>query len=275
MGEVYVAEDERLHRKVALKILPAEVTSDPQRRERLALEARAVAALNHPNIVTIHSIEEAEGIHFLTMELVEGATLAERIPPAGLPLREILDLAIPLADAVATAHAKGITHRDLKPANIMVCPEGRLKVLDFGLAKLQEPAAGSALDGTRLTTRVASRRGPVRRARMPQLTWRRRLQAIRGTRGSGRRLAMPMPCWGRSPTRSARRPWPPTCSRRPATRWKALFLGEQDAALDLLESLLSRPGPLTAAMLKVDPIWNPLRGNPRFQTLLKKHALAG
>ena len=104
----------------------------------------AIAALTHPNIVTIHSIEEHEGTRFLTMELVEGQPLNELIPPGGLPLSEFLKVAIPLADAVAAAHQRGITHRDLKPGNIMVSSDGRLKVLDFGLAKLTEtsPAAG-------------------------------------------------------------------------------------------------------------------------------------
>jgi len=145
MGEVFVAEDTKLHRRVALKVLPADVALDPERRQRFEREAQAIAALNHPHIVTIHSVEESGGTHFLTMELVEGQTLAEIIPRHGLPLDRILKIAIPLADAVAAAHQKGITHRDLKPANIMVTPDGRVKVLDFGLAKLKEeqPAAGA------------------------------------------------------------------------------------------------------------------------------------
>ena len=161
MGEVYLAEDTRLGRKVAVKILPAALAADPILRERLATEARAVAALNHPNIVTIHSIEEAEGTHFLTMELVEGKTLAETIPPEGLPLRGILDLSIPLADAVAAAHQKGITHRDLKPANVMVTREGRVKVLDFGLAKLQVSLAGAGESGTKLPTMPLTQEGHI------------------------------------------------------------------------------------------------------------------
>ena len=136
MGEVYLAEDTELHRKIALKVLPAEMATDPDRLERFKREARAVAALDHPNIVTIHSVEQTEGVHFLTMSLVEGKRLDEIIHSGGLPLERFFDLAIPLADAVAAAHAKGITHRDLKPANVMVTPEGRIKVLDFGLAKL-------------------------------------------------------------------------------------------------------------------------------------------
>jgi Tol biopolymer transport system component len=135
MGEIYAAEDLQLHRLVALKTLPPDVAGDPERLHRFQREAQAVAALNHPNIVTLYGVEEADGIHFLTMELVEGRTLGDVIPPGGLPLNELLAIAIPLADAVRTAHEHGVVHRDLKPANIMIGPEGRLKVLDFGLAK--------------------------------------------------------------------------------------------------------------------------------------------
>ena len=138
MGEVYAAEDARLGRRVAVKVLSRELAMDTDRRERFEREARAVAALNHPNIVTIFSVEEADGVPFLTLELVEGRTLDALIPPGGLPLDRILGYAIPLADAVGAAHQRGITHRDLKPGNVMVGDDGRVKVLDFGLAKLKE-----------------------------------------------------------------------------------------------------------------------------------------
>jgi non-specific serine/threonine protein kinase len=138
MGEVFLAEDTRLHRRVALKVLAPELAAKPDRIERFRREARAVAALNHPNIVTIYSVEEADGASFLTMELVEGELLSHRVRPGGLPLDEFLAVAKPLADALAAAHERGITHRDLKPSNVMVGRDGRLKVLDFGLAKLQE-----------------------------------------------------------------------------------------------------------------------------------------
>jgi serine/threonine protein kinase len=140
MGEVYVAEDTTLHRQIALKVLPEETAADPERRARFQREAQAVAALNHPNIVTVHSVEEADGVHFITMELVEGKTLAKMLPKNGFALAELLGIAIPLADAVSSAHRTGITHRDLKPDNIMVDAEGRLRVLDFGLAKLHDVA---------------------------------------------------------------------------------------------------------------------------------------
>ena len=133
MGEVYRATDTNLHRDVALKVLPMEMAADPGRLERFKREARAVAALNHPNIVTIHSVEESGGVHFLTMELVEGHTLDTVLDGDGLALDQFLAVAVPLADAVAAAHATGITHRDLKPQNVMFGRDGRLKVLDFGL----------------------------------------------------------------------------------------------------------------------------------------------
>jgi eukaryotic-like serine/threonine-protein kinase len=136
MGEVYRAEDTRLGRDVAFKVLPQDMASHPDRLDRFQREAKALAALNHPNIVTIFSVEEDAGVHFLTMELVAGRSLDALMPSTGFPLERLLALAMPIADAIASAHARGIVHRDLKPGNVMVSDEGgRVKVLDFGLAK--------------------------------------------------------------------------------------------------------------------------------------------
>ena len=135
MGDVYLAHDTKLDRKIALKVLPAELAESEERRVRFTREAKAIAALDHPNIVQVFSVEEAEGVHFITMELVKGKTLTELLPKKGFPLNRFLDIAIPLSDAVAAAHQEGITHRDLKPDNMMVSDDGRVKVLDFGLAK--------------------------------------------------------------------------------------------------------------------------------------------
>jgi len=155
MGEVYRARDAKLDREVALKVLPAAVALDPARLGRFRREAKIVAALNHPNIVTIHSVEEVEGVQLLTMELVEGQGLDALIPSHGLPLTEVLDIGVAVADALASAHDKGIVHRDLKPANVMVTTDGRVKVLDFGLAKLTE-AAPSPQDATRPVGSITS-----------------------------------------------------------------------------------------------------------------------
>jgi TolB-like protein len=146
MGEVYRATDTKLGRDVALKVLPPDVARDPERLARFQREARAIAALNHPHIVTIFSVEETDGVHFLTMELVEGQSLDRVISTSGLAVEQIVEIAGALADALAAAHEKGIVHRDLKPANVMVTNEGRVKVLDFGLAK--DVRADSSSDAT-------------------------------------------------------------------------------------------------------------------------------
>ena len=140
MGEVYRAHDTRLKRDVALKVLPASVARDPDRLSRFVREAQLLAALNHPHIVTIHSVEEVEGVPFLTMELVQGQPLDRIIATGRLPVSRLLDVATAIADALVAAHAKGIVHRDLKPANVMLSDDGRVKVVDFGLATAMPPA---------------------------------------------------------------------------------------------------------------------------------------
>src|SRR5262249_355602 len=146
MGEVYLAEDTRLGRKLALKILPTEFTKDPERLARFEQEARPASAPNHPNIITIYQVGEATteagGVHFIRTECIEGRTLRLSLPLAGslagMVLREALEITIQIAGALAAAHEAGITHRDIKPENVMIRPDGYVKVLDFGLAKLTE-----------------------------------------------------------------------------------------------------------------------------------------
>ena len=154
MGEVYRATDTKLGRDVALKVLPSEVRQDPARLERFRREARLLASLNHPNVGAIHGLEEADGMPFLALELVEGEDLAERLKRGSIPTGEALGIATQIADALAAAHEKGIVHRDLKPANVKVTPDGKVKVLDFGLAKAyaEDAAPDSGADLSRSPT---------------------------------------------------------------------------------------------------------------------------
>src|SRR5215813_7825449 len=138
MGEVYLANDSKLGRRVALKLLPSRFTQDQDRVRRFEQEARAASALNHPNILTIFDIEEIEGTHFIATEYIEGRTLRQRKADGRMELREALDVATQVASALSAAHQAGIAHRDIKPENIMLRPDGYAKVLDFGLAKLAE-----------------------------------------------------------------------------------------------------------------------------------------
>src|SRR5438552_7018229 len=138
MGEVYLAQDTKLDRKVALKILPADLAANQDRMRRFTQEAKAAAALNHPNIATIHEIGESDGVNFIAMEFIDGATLREKIHQERTELRKLLRFLQHAAEGLAKAHTAGIVHRDLKPDNIMVTRDGHAKVLDFGLAKLIE-----------------------------------------------------------------------------------------------------------------------------------------
>src|SRR5437016_2260209 len=138
MGDVYQATDAKLGRSVAIKFLPEAFSHDTERVARFQREARVLASLNHPNIAAIYGLEEINGRHLLEMELVPGETLADRIKRGAIPIEEALPIAKHIAEALEEAHGKGVVHRDLKPANIKVTPEGKVKVLDFGLAKAYE-----------------------------------------------------------------------------------------------------------------------------------------
>src|SRR5215470_2559771 len=155
MGEVYLAQDTKLDRKVALKTLPVEFAANPDRMRRFVEEAKAVSALNHPNIVTIHEIDQADSVHFITTEFIDGETLRQRMRRGPLKWKEVLDVATQIASALSEVHAAGIVHRDVKPENVMLRGDGIAKVLDFGIAKLVErlppesgdsdPPAGTAV----------------------------------------------------------------------------------------------------------------------------------
>jgi serine/threonine-protein kinase len=149
MGEIYKAQDTRLNRFVAMKVLSTANSGDVERRRRFIQEAQAASALNHPNIIIIHDVVSVDGLEFMVMEFVAGVTLDDLVPKHGLEVQKSLDCAVQIADALATAHAAGIIHRDLKPANIMVTGTGLVKILDFGIAKLTGPGPGmSATDET-------------------------------------------------------------------------------------------------------------------------------
>ena len=156
MGDVYRARDPRLGREVAIKVLPGAFSHDPDRLRRFEQEARAAAALNHPNILTVHEIGTHEGQPYVVSELLDGQTLRDTIPRDGMPVKRAVDAAIQICRGLAAAHEKGIVHRDLKPENVFVTTDGRIKILDFGLAKLTEAAAMAAAGATMEVTRVAN-----------------------------------------------------------------------------------------------------------------------
>ena len=162
MGEVYRATDTKLGREVALKVLPPVFANYAQRMARFKREAHVLASLNHPNIASIYGLEEADGIHFLVLELVEGPTLAEKIKEGAVPLDESLNIATQIAEALEAAHEKGVIHRDLKPANVKVTPEGMVKVLDFGLAKaLAEPASEAVTENSPTASILPTQEGVI------------------------------------------------------------------------------------------------------------------
>src|SRR5437879_3268303 len=174
MGEVYRARDTRLERTVAVKILPDHLSDRAELRERFEREARTVASLNHPHLCTLYDVGHRDGTDFLVMEHLEGETLADRLKKGPLPLEQVLQHAIEIADALDKAHRKGVTHRDLKPGNIMLTKSGT-KLLDFGLAKLRQEAAGDSASPTSY-----SKRGHHGAGHDP------RHAAIYGARASGR-----------------------------------------------------------------------------------------
>src|SRR5258708_6103491 len=148
MGEVYRAHDTRLDREVAIKVLPESLTADPDRLRRFEQEARAVAALNHPNILAVYQMATHDGVSYMVSELLDGETLRERLRHGPIPLRKAIDYAVQIAHGLAAAHDKGIVHRDLKPDNLFVTKDGRVKILDFGLAKLVQPKDASGAEAT-------------------------------------------------------------------------------------------------------------------------------
>src|SRR5438094_5614196 len=161
MGEVYLAEDTRLKRKVALKLLPAELTANQDRLRRFEQEAQAASGLNHPNIITIHEIGKVDGLNFIVTEFIAGETLRGRMAKERMDLPAVFDVAIQATSALTAAHAAGIVHRDLKPENIMLRPDGLIKVLDFGLAKLTEPRTANVDTEAPTVARVDTKIGVV------------------------------------------------------------------------------------------------------------------
>jgi serine/threonine protein kinase len=159
MGVVYKARDLRLDRFVCIKVLRPEQLKDESRKQRFIQEAKSASSLNHPNIITIHEIDQADGTDFMVMEFVAGKTFQQVIPSGGLPVADVLKYAIPIASALAAANAAGIIHRDIKPGNIMVGATGIVKVLDFGLAKLTAPEENA--DGATQTIKAQTEEGTI------------------------------------------------------------------------------------------------------------------
>src|SRR5512147_678658 len=161
MGEVFQAKDQKLGRDVAIKVLPEEFAKDSDRVARFQREAKLLASLNHPNIAAIHGLEESGGTNFLVLELIGGETLADRIKAGPIPVEESLKLALQIAEALEAAHEKGVIHRDLKPSNIKVTPDGKVKVLDFGLAKAYAGEQEASLPNSPTLSNMATQQGII------------------------------------------------------------------------------------------------------------------
>ena len=161
MGEVYLAQDTKLDRKVALKILPTDVAAKRHRMQRFVQEAKAASALNHPNIITIYEIDEIDSRHFIALEFIDGKTLRQRLRHADLKIDQVLDIAIQTARALSAAHEAGLIHRDIKPENIMIRRDGIVKVLDFGLVKLTEHPQNSEVDMEAPTSAAITEAGEI------------------------------------------------------------------------------------------------------------------
>ncbi|HVN74687.1 MAG TPA: serine/threonine-protein kinase, partial [Thermoanaerobaculaceae bacterium] len=161
MGEVYRARDTRLGRDVAIKVLPTEFASDPERLRRFEQEARAIAALDHPSILAIHDVGSHDGAQFIVTELLEGQSLRERLHGGALPVRKAVEIGVQMAQGLAAAHEKGIVHRDLKPGNVFVTKDGHVKILDFGIAKLVQPEPEPGPSGTTVTPTQSTDTGAV------------------------------------------------------------------------------------------------------------------
>ncbi len=163
MGEVYLAKDTRLERRIALKILPEKFATDRGRMRRFVRESKSASALNHPNIITIYEIGEADNTHFIATEYIEGDTLRERLKGSAVNLKSALEMAIQVASALDVAHRNGIVHRDIKPENVMIRPDGLVKILDFGIAKLSEPpaaAGGLSANDSEAATKIKAQTSP-------------------------------------------------------------------------------------------------------------------